>query len=53
MAAADHVFWVGSYRPIGRPADRFPRWDLTLEVFDRDHAMAFSGSHPPERSRTP
>jgi hypothetical protein len=53
MIAADHVFWVGSYRPIGRPSDRFPKWDLSLEVFDRDHVNAFSGSHPQERHRKP
>jgi len=53
MAAADHLFWIGSYRPIGRPADRFPSWDLSLRVLGRDHLMAYSGSHPPERPRKP
>lgn len=53
LAAADYMFWVGSYRPIGRPADRFPMWDLSLEVLGRDHVMAYSGSHPPVEPRKP
>ncbi len=53
LGAADQVFWVGSYRPIGHPADRFPRWDLSLRVLGREHTMAFTGSHPPARPGKP
>lgn len=47
MVTADYLVWVASYRPIGRPADRFPLWDLSLAVYDRDHIAAGGSSHPP------
>jgi hypothetical protein len=47
MAAADQALWIASYRPIGRPADRFPRWDLDLQIRDFTHLNALSSSHPP------
>jgi hypothetical protein len=46
MAAADQVFWIGSYRPVGRRAEHYPRWDLSLEVLGREFVVAFTGSGP-------
>jgi hypothetical protein len=47
MVAADQVLWIASYRPIGRPADRFPGWDLDLQIRDANHLNSTSSSHPP------
>jgi hypothetical protein len=49
MVAADNVLWIASYRPIGQPADRFPTWDLDLQIRDSDHLDGLSSSHPPAR----
>jgi hypothetical protein len=45
MVAADNVLWIASYRPIGQPADRFPTWDLDLQIRDSDHLDGLSSSH--------
>jgi hypothetical protein len=47
VAAADFVLWTGSYRPASQPAERFPRWDLSLEVRDRVRSKALSIGQPP------
>jgi len=49
MIAADHIMWVGSYRPLGQPAERFPNWDLCLEVRGATHLSSLSCSYPPRR----
>jgi hypothetical protein len=49
MIAADHMMWVGSYRPLGQPAERLPNWDLCLEVRVATHFTALSCSYPPKR----
>jgi hypothetical protein len=49
MIAAEQVLWVGSYRPVGHPAERFPSWDLALEMMGPKHGCCFTGSHPPRR----
>jgi hypothetical protein len=49
MIAADQVLWVGSYRPVGQPAERFPSWDLALEMRGTEHMCCYTGSRPPPR----
>jgi hypothetical protein len=49
MIAADQLMWVASYRPIGQPADRFPGWDLSLELRGANQVSSLSRSHPPGR----
>jgi hypothetical protein len=48
--AADQALWIASYRPIGQPADRFPGWDLDLQVRDGVHLQSLSSSYPPARN---
>jgi hypothetical protein len=47
VATTNLVLWIGSYRPIGQPADRFPNFDLSLEVRDVASLQFWSGSSPP------
>jgi hypothetical protein len=47
MVAADQVLWIASYRPVGQPADRFPTWDLDLQIRDSNRLHSLSSSHPP------
>jgi hypothetical protein len=49
MVAADLVLWTGSYRRHGQPAERFPRWDLSLAVSDRVQMNSWSSGQPPAR----
>jgi hypothetical protein len=49
MIAADQVLWIGSYRAVGEPAERFPSWDLALEMKGPEHLCCYTGSHPPRR----
>ena len=49
IGAADEILWIASYRPIGQPADRFPSWDLDLQVRNSAMLQATSSSHPPAR----
>ena len=46
--AADYVLWIASYRPLGQSSDRWPEWDLALELRDSRRTQGFSGSHPPK-----
>ena len=43
--AADQVLWIASYRPLGQAGDRWPSWDLSLQLGDARLLNAFSGSH--------
>ena len=45
MTAADQTMWVGAYRPIGQ-SERFPNWDLTLDLRNAEHLTGYTGSHP-------
>jgi hypothetical protein len=49
MVTADQMLWIGSYRRTGQPADRFPSWDLSLELRDAFRLTALSSSHPPAK----
>jgi hypothetical protein len=49
MKAADQVMWIGAYRPNGQPAERFPKWDLSLELRGVNGTSTLSGSYPPRR----
>jgi hypothetical protein len=46
MIAADSALWIASYRPIGQPAERFPNWDLDLQIRNFDLLTALSSSGP-------
>ena len=45
IIAADHMMWVGAYRPIGQ-SHRFPKWDLTLDLRNAEHLTGYTGSYP-------
>lgn len=49
IAAADQMMWIASYRALGQPAERFPNWDLCLEVATATHSTSLSCSYPPRR----
>jgi hypothetical protein len=49
MIAADQVLWIGSYRPVGQPAERFPRWDFALQMMGPEHLCCYTGGHRPRR----
>jgi hypothetical protein len=51
--AADQSLWIASYRPLGTSAERWPNWDLTLELRGRRHLTDFSGSHARMLGRPP
>jgi len=45
MTAADQTMWVGAYVPIGK-SQRFPKWDLTLDLRNGEYLTSYTGSHP-------
>jgi hypothetical protein len=45
MIAADQVLWIASYRSRGHATERWPSWDLTLQLRNAKRVNDFSGSH--------
>ena len=47
MESADAVLWNASYRPNARPGQRYPSWDLKMQLMDATVLRELTESHPP------
>lgn len=47
MESADTVLWVASYRPDSQLGQRFPSWDLRMQLMDATLLHGLTASHPP------
>ena len=45
VIAADCILWVVAYRPLGS-SERWPQWDLSLDIRTAKGRAAYSGSRP-------
>jgi len=51
MESADMVLWNASYRPNAQGSQRYPRWDLKMQLMDATSLRDLSESHPPRSLR--
>jgi len=47
MESADTVLWNASYRPNAQPGQRYPSWDLKMQLMDATLLRSLTESHPP------
>jgi hypothetical protein len=47
MESADTVLWNASYRPNAQPGQRYPSWDLKIQLMDATLLRWLTESHPP------
>jgi hypothetical protein len=47
MESADTVLWIGSYRPHAQLGQRYPSWDLQLQLRGAEVLHGLSASYPP------
>ena len=40
------VLWIGSYRPNAEPRQRYPSWDLQMQLLDATRLRGLTESHP-------
>src|SRR6266850_7092583 len=46
MESADTVLWNASYRPNAQPGQRYPGWDLKMQLMDATSLRHLTESHP-------
>jgi len=49
--AADAVWWSASYRPHAQASQRFPRWDLQMQLRDTKSLIDLVEGQPPRSSK--
>jgi hypothetical protein len=47
MESADTVLWIASYRPHAQFGQRYPSWDLQMQLRDATFLHGLTESHPP------
>jgi hypothetical protein len=47
MESADSVLWHATYRPNAQPGQRYPSWDLQMQLMDGTVLHDLTESHPP------
>jgi hypothetical protein len=47
MESADTVLWIASYRPNAQLGQRYPGWDLQMQLMDATLLRGLTESHPP------
>ena len=51
IESADNVLWIASYRPNAQPGQRFPSWDLQIQLRNSTLLQSETDSHPPHGAR--
>jgi hypothetical protein len=47
MESADTMLWIVSYRPNAQLGQRYPSWDLRMQLMDATLLQGLTASHPP------